>query len=255
MSDLHANKRARVDSTGDAHPHRTQESDSDSDSDERIQASASAQILAGEKGRMIREHVDEVDEETLARIVVHAATVHPDIYALLGREVMKLRHEIANRIIDFPWQSGHVWRQMNSGEDGYSSWRDSKRAEEIVEDIQGIVSDIVDECGPYVHPQTRYNGLAVLRKMAKSIALASNSVAREIQDTFSWDPFLEEAMLSIVSAMPISERQVVCEHGGEKGLWPKLEELKNIANNHDVFERLWEVTDLLEEWRPSESEE
>jgi len=53
---------------------------------------------------------------------------------------------------------------------------------EVAMDIVDIIETITKQCGPIASPQTRLNGLSVLRKIGKTIALSSNDViGHEVQ--------------------------------------------------------------------------
>lgn len=101
---------------------------------------------------------------------------------------------------------------------------------------------------PFANPKTRFNGLSVLRKIGKTIALSSNdTLGNEVQKQFQYDSSLEDGMFKIVSSMKPEERQTIRQdETSEEALWPKLHELQELGADYCIFGGLGKVLDLLD---------
>lgn len=110
------------------------------------------------------------------------------------------------------------------------------------DEILSAVQAIVDRCGPLASPDTRYNGLSVLPKIGKTIALSTNTIGREIRQCFDRDPSHEEGILGILYKMDLYELQDIGnDEETSEGLWPKLLDLEQLASDAGVFPRFAEV--------------
>ncbi|OJJ32684.1 hypothetical protein ASPWEDRAFT_42695 [Aspergillus wentii DTO 134E9] len=195
----------------------------------------------------MRQYIDQLDREKLASIVHQATQAHPDVALMVTAAIREIREKERRRIINFDFYSKAIWRKINIK---YSSMTGSKQydiAGEVVGEIASAIDTIVASCGSNANSQTRYNGLSVLRKIGKTIALsATDTLGHEVQQEFQGESCLEDGMWEIVSAMTIQERDdIVNDNQDEEALWPKLEELLGLANDYCIFERLGDVLDLL----------
>ncbi|KAJ0413456.1 hypothetical protein BJY00DRAFT_319757 [Aspergillus carlsbadensis] len=89
---------------------------------------------------------------------------------------------------------------------------------------------------------TRYNGLSVLRKIAKTICLsATDVVGHEVQKQFQWANPLDEGMVSILEAMSVPERRAVLEDE----LYEKFSELTRLAVPLCILPELGRALELM----------
>lgn len=86
-----------------------------------------------------------------------------------------------------------------------SGYKQTDMTSNMHDEILSVVQAIVDRCGPLASPDTRYNGLSVLRKMGKTIALSTNTIGRKIRQCFDRDLSHEEGMLGILYKMDLCE--------------------------------------------------
>ncbi|KAJ6015875.1 hypothetical protein N7540_010466 [Penicillium herquei] len=183
----------------------------------------------------------------IQELLQKAAELHPDVNTLVMDAIRRVQEQHRQRVISFDHYSSSVWKQINVS---YRSMRGSKQydmAWEVVGDVVATITTISGQCDEFSSPQTRMNGLSVLRKIGKTICLSSNdTLGHEVQKQFQSDPSLERGMYDIVSAMSVEERQSIVNDTDESdGLWAKLKELQQLAENYCVFEGLWKVMGLL----------
>lgn len=143
-----------------------------------------------------------------------------------------------------------MWKEINVKYAGLSGSRQYDVADDVYHYVVGTINSIVKQCGPIASPQTRYNGLSVLRRIGKTIALFGNSdvVGHEIQKSVGQISILEDAMLDIMNAMTTEERAAIAEDDStNESLWPKLDELCGLGESYCIFEKLGDVVDKLAE--------
>ncbi|PYI04635.1 hypothetical protein BO78DRAFT_420378 [Aspergillus sclerotiicarbonarius CBS 121057] len=211
MSDMHVSKQARANETGDAHVRLTSNSEEGTPELKHTRSE--------EKALRIRDQVNSLDNENLANIVIKAAEDHPD----------------------------SVWKTLNITYQRLSGTNQFDMAGEVEEDIIDTIERITEQCGPSANLQTRYNGLSVLRKIGKSIALSYDTLAHEVRKRFQWDTTMEDSMMKIIGAMEPQERLAIYrDNTSPEALWPKLLELGKLAEGYCVFKGFPEVLDLLQ---------
>ncbi|KAJ5615699.1 hypothetical protein N7537_000813 [Penicillium hordei] len=161
-----------------------------------------------------------------------------------------------NRIINFDHYSSSVWQSINVEYRSMGGGAQYDVSFEVAQDVVDTIKSITEQCGPFTNPQTRFNGLSVLRKIGKTITLSSNdTLGHEVQKRFQWDTSVVEGMLEILE---IRENEASPE-----SLWPKLQELEELSSDHCIYPGLEAVLGRLdpdghwdeEEWDEEEHEE
>jgi hypothetical protein len=226
-------KRARANTVGDSHVDTTGSA-----------PSASPQVSAEEVSRL----VVQLHEHQLVQIVNKAAQIHPDILDMIKDTISAMRAKERSRPINFDGYSKSVWRLINITHSSKSGSRQYDAAFDVVEEVNETIETIANLCGPFASPGTRFNGLSVLRKIGKTIALSSNNtVGHEVQKNFQfgYDNF-EKSMLKIIGFMEPEEVRAIQEDvSNPEALLPKLRELEKLAEDYCIFERLSEVLEAL----------
>lgn len=167
---------------------------------------------------------------------------------MIDAEIRKMREREQNRVKDFDYYSKMVWKSINITHRSMNGSAQYDIAFDVTNDIISTVQSIAKQCGPFANTKTRWNGLSVLRKIGKTIALSSNdTLGHEVQKHFQMDSRFVDAMRDIVSAMTPEERlKIKQDESSPETLWPKLLELDELREDHCIFEDFGEVLDLLE---------
>ncbi|KAJ9490890.1 hypothetical protein VN97_g2380 [Penicillium thymicola] len=145
--------------------------------------------------------------------------------SMVDNAIRIIREKEQNRIINFDHYSSSVWQSINTE---YRSMRGAEQYD--------------------VSFETRFNGLSVLRKIGKTIALSSNdTLGHEVQRQFQWDASLVEGMLEILDSMTAEEILEIREdEASPESLWPKLQELEELANDYCIHPGLGAVLNRLD---------
>lgn len=198
----------------------------------------------------IRSSLQNLDNAVILDLLANAALKHPEVKFSIQAAIDTKRSEESKRVLNFDGLSKSVWYKINIQ---YKRLRDSQQYEmagDVYRDVVDAIERIQKTCGPFASAETRYNGLSVLRKIGKTICLSGdgNTIGREVRDDFGWNSALEDAMLAIAQIMDEEERCGIREdeETGES-LWPKLLELKELADDYCIMEGLQGVLDALEE--------
>ncbi|KAE8381642.1 hypothetical protein BDV26DRAFT_289280 [Aspergillus bertholletiae] len=108
------------------------------------------------------------------------------------------------------------------------------------DDFTNMVQLIADHCGAFAHPKTRVNGLTVMCDMCHVlIKLAAEDFHKEARSKYCWDESLENAMLEVITAMTLAERQAVVD---DDALWPTLLSVYQQSSNK-LFRAFGDIID------------
>ncbi|CAI7623387.1 unnamed protein product [Penicillium viridicatum] len=201
----------------------------------------------------ISHQIQHLNRQTVTDILTQAAQIHPDVMSMVEDAIRIIREKERNRVINFDHYSSSVWESINIT---YRSMRGGAQYDvsfEVAQDVVDTIKSIAKQCGPFTNPQTRFNGLSVLRKI----------VGHEVQKRFQWDASLVEGMLEILDSMTADEILEIREdEASPDSLWPKLQELEELANDYCIHPGLEAVLGRLdpdhrdeEEWDEEEHEE
>ncbi|KAN0075895.1 hypothetical protein V8E54_007165 [Elaphomyces granulatus] len=175
------------------------------------------------------------------------ALKHPDILQAISDEVKRTRDRANKLVIDFDHYSKSIWKELNVTYRSMSGSRQYDIANDVADRINSTIKSIVTQCQRPSSPQTRRNGLEVLRKIGKSIVLSHDTLGHEVQNRYQWDKALEDGMLEILEYMDRSELDKI--RGGTTSpseLWQKLLELETLARSACCFEAMHEVIEYID---------
>ncbi|CAG8144050.1 unnamed protein product [Penicillium salamii] len=219
-----AAKRLRANTLGDA---------------ETTGAEAPSTQTAAEKATQL---VDKIDAQEVSKILIQAAQTHPDVMAMLDDSFRAMVERERARVITFDYYSSSIWREINVS---YKSMRGSQQYEQafdVASETSSTIQSIARQCGRNANPQTRYNGLSVLRKIGKTICLSQgNTIAHEVQKHFQSDDALVKGMISIINSMGDDELESIANQEDTEKLYPKLVELDQLSEDRCLFEGIQDV--------------
>lgn len=193
------------------------------------------------------EEVQTLEVEHLAKLLRHAAEMHPDVHAMLNEAIKEEREKRLDVVHDFNDRAINIWNTINVTYSHLKSSKQRDQAWDVVSEITYTLGSIAAQCDAAASPGTKVNGLWALCLIGEAICCARDTLGSEVRKQFETDPSLENAMHDIVSAMSVEERRAVADSGIQpNSLWERLLELENEARPHCVFEGLDSVMDLIE---------
>ncbi|KAL2825537.1 hypothetical protein BJY01DRAFT_256243 [Aspergillus pseudoustus] len=173
-----------------------------------------------------------------------APETHPAVRDLIQDALNAKRAEEARRVIDFDPKCKSVWREINITHSRLSESRQYDASMDVFNYVENSIESIVKQCGPFASAGTWYNGLPVLRKIGKTIAMGPNDViGSEIRKEFGHMNPLDEGMLSILKATTLEELTAIWNDE----LYEKFKELDSLAQDYCLFPQLEKVFELLDE--------
>ncbi|KAJ5082596.1 hypothetical protein N7532_011639 [Penicillium argentinense] len=181
------------------------------------------------------------DHETQASPAKQKRTVeqlHADVSLISRNDLNTFLVQAATKDADIAESSktpqSSIWRSINHTR-GMRGSAQYDVAFAVVAETEHDLK-IVKQCGLQI-PKTNLNGLSVLQKIGKSIALSSNDTLRhEVQKNFGNQSNMVDAMWEIVSTMSDEERDAVKNGRREEHRSLRLKELVDLAKDYCTFE-------------------
>lgn len=240
MAEPQGTKRTRTNTVGDA----------------RVNSVGSEASAPQAQAEDVSERVKQLSQQAVLEILTRAAQMHPDVMFMVDESIRAVRERERNRVIDFDYYSKSVWKSINVT---HSKKRGSAQYEiafDVAEDVVGTIKSITRQCGPNVSAGTRLNGLSVLRKIGKTIALSSGDViAHEVQKQFQSNPAFVDGMYEILESMEEDEVRSIRDQSDPEKLYPKLQELQELAADCCIFEGMEDVLAYVEDYDNPEGDD
>jgi len=203
------------------------------------------------------------DGELTKQIILKAALTTPEIAATLRNHKEEYIERERHKVISF---SSHADKVIYSIEDRYMDLSGSEQydaASDVIRQIEEAFTLIVEQATQeYASLGTKINALIALRCIAVLICGGQEEIGKQIRNHFQVDDSLESSMNAVIDEMSVEECERVCalEYSGRPFL-KAMEQLKELADDHCVFEGLQDVIanltceDETEEDGEGESEE
>ncbi|KAI3319257.1 hypothetical protein HD806DRAFT_509476 [Xylariaceae sp. AK1471] len=162
--------------------------------------------------------LSQLDNTTVRLILTSLATVSPSTQAAITSAYEQQMRMIQARVINFDHYSKDAWHVLNTSE--YCDLRGSKQFEAAYEaftEVESCINAIGEETHPESPYGTKLSALETLRKIAKTVILADDTLGHEVRNEFQHNDCLAVAMLRIVRSMTVEEQRRAGATADEKG--------------------------------------
>ncbi|KAI8625027.1 hypothetical protein F5Y19DRAFT_280159 [Xylariaceae sp. FL1651] len=193
--------------------------------------------------------ISQLDDQTVRHMLASLAVTSPYAQAAITSAYEKKMRVFRESVIDFDSYSKDAWHVLNTS--AYTRGRGSRQFEAAA-DAFSEVSACVEAIGQQTHPmssyETKLSAVTTLRKIAKTVLLAGDTLGREIRVMFQDDDCLADTMLAIVQSMTSEEQRRAGATADEKGsLADKVRWVCDKAESYCIngFDMLNDVLALL----------
>lgn len=183
------------------------------------------------------------DGELTKQILLKAALATPEIAATLRNHKEEYIERERHKVISF---SSHADKVIYSIEERYMDLSGSEQYDavsDVIRQIEEAFTLIVEQTTQeYASLGTKINALIALRCIAVSICGGQEEIGKQIRNHFQMDDSLESSMNAVIDEMSVEECERVCalEYSGRPFL-KAMEQLKELADDHCIFEGLQDV--------------
>ncbi|KAJ8119647.1 hypothetical protein O1611_g10562 [Lasiodiplodia mahajangana] len=154
------------------------------------------------------------------------------------------------RVINFDSYSKEAWHILNTS--SYTEGSGSKQFEASFDarsDVVACINSIGDETHPQSSYGTKLSAIETLRKIAKTILLAEDTLGSEVRKEFQHETCLSDIMLRVAESMSPEEQRCAGANTDAKGsLATKLRWVCDEAKSYclEGFDGLRDVLALIE---------
>ncbi|GAW16888.1 hypothetical protein ANO14919_063340 [Xylariales sp. No.14919] len=168
-----------------------------------------ASIAVVNAGPAYAQMVSQLDENTVRLMLATFATLSTPTQASIRRAItLAYQEQVAGeRVIDFSDFSRRAWHVLNTSE--YTQGSGSKQYEASFEarsEVIGCIEAIGKEAAVDSSYGTKLSALETLRKIAKTILLAGDTLGREVRMEFQHETCLADIMVCIADSMTPDEQ-------------------------------------------------
>ncbi|KAI0096025.1 hypothetical protein GGR51DRAFT_544455 [Nemania sp. FL0031] len=195
--------------------------------------------------------ISQLDENIVRYIVATLAPVSPGVQAVVASAYNEKMQIIQTQVIDFDEYSKEAWHILNTS--SYTEGSGSKQFEASFDarsDVIACIDAIGEETPPESSYGTKLSAIETLRKIAKTILLAEDTLGSEVRKAFQDETCLGDIMVRIAESMtPEEQRRAGAKTDAKGSLATKLRWVCDEAKSYCLggFDGLRDVLALIEQ--------
>ncbi|KAI1197619.1 hypothetical protein F5X97DRAFT_333874 [Nemania serpens] len=162
--------------------------------------------------------ISRLDDNTVRLILTRLASVSPSAQSIIVSSFQQQAQMMRERVINFDEYSRSAWNILNTSE--YTEGSGSNQFEASFEARSDVVA-CIEAIGKETHAESSYgtklSALETLRKIAKTILLADDTLGSEVRKEFQHESCLADTMMCVVGSMTPEERRRAGANTDAKG--------------------------------------
>ncbi|KAI0468900.1 hypothetical protein F4859DRAFT_489373 [Xylaria cf. heliscus] len=193
--------------------------------------------------------IAQLDDGAVRHMLSSLATTSPSAQNIITYYYEQLMHARRYSVLNFDGYSKEAWHVLNTS--SYTHGSGSKQydcAWDAMSEVQGCITAIGEQTHAESSYGTKLNALETLRKIAKTVLLADDTLGYEVRKRFQETSCIADEMLRIVQLMSPEEQLRAGDTSDTKGsLAEKVRWVCDEADAHCILgsEDLYAVLDLL----------
>ncbi|KAK6000322.1 hypothetical protein QM012_003954 [Aureobasidium pullulans] len=177
----------------------------------------------------------------LLRLAVHK---HPSLASDITSEYTQKASLGMSKTVNFVHYSNSVWHTLNSKQH-LDAVKGRQYANKAVQRIANDISSVATQVQRESSLSTKKNALETLRKIGRSVCLATGVVGERVRDTLGSDKIFVDAMIIVADSFTEDDRRTVWAGGSGTEIIKRLEQLDELRRCYRVFDGLDIVLALL----------
>lgn len=180
----------------------------------------------------------------LRQLLRLAVQKHPSLASDMTLEHARQASFRASRSINFVHYSNSVWHTLNAKEnsDPHKEYQHAVKAvQKTAHDIRSVTSQ--------VHRQstltTKKNALEALRKIGRSVCLATGLVGEKVKEVLGSDKVFVDAIVKVAESFTEDDRRTLWAGGSGTEIVKRLDQLDDLRKCYCIFEGFELVLEVL----------
>lgn len=188
--------------------------------------------------------LDSFSAAELRQLLRFAVQKHPSLAADITSEYAQKASLGASKTINFVHYSNSVWHTLNSKQH-LDPAKGRQYADKAVQRIANDISSIASQVQRESSLVTKKNALEALRKIGRSVCLATGGVGERVKNVLGSDRMFVDAMIKVADSFTEDDRRTLWAGGSGTEIVKRLEQLDELRRCYRVFDGLDVVLRLL----------
>ncbi|KAG9561365.1 hypothetical protein KCU71_g7946, partial [Aureobasidium melanogenum] len=188
--------------------------------------------------------LDSFSAAELRQILRLAVQKHPSLASDITSEHAQKASLGASKTVNFVHYSNDVWHTLNSKQH-LDPAKGRQYADKAVQRIANDISSVATQVRRESSIVTKKNALETLRKIGRSVCLATDVVGERVKDVLGSDKMFVDAMIKVADSFTEDDRRTLWAGGSGTEIVKRLEQLDELRRCYRVFDGLDVVLRLL----------
>jgi hypothetical protein len=193
--------------------------------------------------------LDSYSATELRQLLRLAIQKHPSLASDLTLESAQQSTHKASKSVNFVQHSNSVWHTLNAKQHSDTA-REHQHADKAVQKIANDIYGVASQVSRHSTLTTKKNALETLRKIGRSICLATGVVGDRVKAVLGSDRMFVDAMVKVAEAFTEDDRRTLWAGGSGMEIVKRLDQLDELRRCYCVFEGFGVVLEILrrEDW-------
>lgn len=188
--------------------------------------------------------LDSFSAAELRQLLRLAVQKYPSLTSDITSEYTQKASVGASKTVNFVHYSNSVWHTLNS-RPHLDLIKGRPYADKAVQRIANDMSSVATQVRKESSLITKKNALETLRKIGRSVCLATGVVGERVKDVLGSDKMFVDAMVKVADSFTEDDRRTLWAGGSGTEIVKRLEQLDELRRCYRVFDGLDIVLRLL----------
>lgn len=188
--------------------------------------------------------LDSYSATELRQILRLAIQKHPSLASDLTLEPAQQSSHKASKSVNFVQHSNSVWHTLNAKQHSDPT-REHQHADKAVQKIATDIHTVSSQVNRHSTLTTKKNALETLRKIGRSICLATGVVGDRVKAVLGTDKIFVDAIVKVAEAFTEEDRRTLWAGGSGTEIVKRLDQLDELRMCYCVFDGFEVVLEVL----------
>ncbi|KAI4841719.1 hypothetical protein E4T44_07723 [Aureobasidium sp. EXF-8845] len=180
----------------------------------------------------------------LRQLLRLAVQKHPSLASDLTLESAQQTPHKASKSVNFVHYSNSVWHTLNAKQHSDPN-KEHQHANKAVQKIANDIHTITSQVHKSSSLTTKKNALETLRKIGRSVCLATGVVGETVKEVLSANTIFVDAIVQVAECFTEDDRRILWAGGSGMEIVKRLDQLDELRRCYCVFEGFENVLEVL----------
>jgi hypothetical protein len=181
----------------------------------------------------------------LRQLLRLAVQKHPSLASDMISESTQQASHKASKSVNFVHYSNSVWHALNAKHHHADSTKEHQHANKAVQKVANDIHTIASQVQRHSSLTTKKNALETLRKIGRSVCLATGVVGETVKEVLGADAIFVDAIVQVANCFTEDDRRVLWAGGSGTEIVKRLDQLDELRRCYRVFDGFEVVLEVL----------